>query len=145
MTYFHNIEYRHLLRSEADYHQWCTATIVEKPWDYLYQTIKEEFEAEGLDPSGFSPRHTTIIARVLGFNEAYLIEVYHQLSEFTDYFNSFYGVEGIYSSGREISVREIASALTGFREFEGDSIDREKVRDILFHGVEIQAMYKRAG
>lgn len=57
--------------------------------------------------------------------------------EFIDYCLSFYGVGGIYDMGAK---RDDVAVATGIRmvlcdtlrlEFEGDSIDREAVRDIL--------------
>ena len=76
MAYFHNHEYRHLLR-QGYYQQWKQANHVDAPWWTLYQTIKEKFIAAGIETNGYSKAHTTIIAQVLGFDEAFLIDVYH--------------------------------------------------------------------
>ena len=56
------------------------------------------------------------------------------LSEFIDYCVSFYGPGGIYPLG--MSSEEVSTAvrlldLIGQQELELDSIDREKVRDVV--------------
>ena len=47
MAYFHNHEYRHLLR-QGYYQQWKQANHVDAPWWTLYQTIKEKFISAGI-------------------------------------------------------------------------------------------------
>jgi len=65
--------------------------------------------------------------------------------EFTEYMNSFYGPEGVYPSTRTLTVAEVADAViqlaNGGFKFEGDSIDRERVRDVVFSKAEMEAMY----
>jgi hypothetical protein len=67
--------------------------------------------------------------------------------DFVAYFNNFYGVNGIYSSGRDISGEDIGYALELLKKqrpahnFEGDSFDRELIRDIIFSKEEQDKMY----
>ena len=69
-----------------------------------------------------------------------------QFKQFEIYFNDFYGKEGIYSSGRHIGKSELLNAIgtieadTG-ETFQGDSIGRELVRDLIFTEAEIDEMY----
>ena len=73
----------------------------------------------------------------------------NEIKEFTSYMNSFYGPEGIYPSSRVLTELEVSNAVivmlnkSNGVEFEGDSIDRERCRDILFSQVEQDLMYKR--
>jgi len=62
-----------------------------------------------------------------------------ELCEFVDYVESFYGDDGIYDLGFKVTREHIWNAtsvylmrLTAEREtFEGDTVDREIVRDIM--------------
>ena len=62
-----------------------------------------------------------------------------ELCEFVDYVESFYGDDGIYDLGFKVTREHIWNAtsvylmrLTAEREtFEGDTVDREIVRDII--------------
>ena len=68
------------------------------------------------------------------------------LREFTTYMNSFYGPEGVYPSERTLTIGEVTNAVLNMvngtgNTFEGDSVDRERVRDILFTSKEQEAMY----
>jgi len=67
-----------------------------------------------------------------------------ELEVFTDYFNGFYGPEGLYPSKRTVTQDEIEKALDK-RHWEwgaGDSVDRELVRDLIFSEDEMKEMYK---
>lgn len=64
---------------------------------------------------------------------------------FLEYFNSFYGVEGVYSSGRNVGYDELNKAVIQLPYFEADSFDRERCRDIIFTDVEIDRMYGQEG
>jgi hypothetical protein len=69
------------------------------------------------------------------------------VSQFHQYFNDFYGVDGIYSSGQHISKVTIMDAIGKHQTsnpdyiFIGDSIDRELVRDLIFTKDQLDAMY----
>jgi hypothetical protein len=59
--------------------------------------------------------------------------------KFVNYFNSFYGKNGIYSSGKDIAEKDIMKGLynvfkrnKSYKWGDGDSVDRELVRDELF-------------
>lgn len=59
--------------------------------------------------------------------------------KFVNYFNSFYGKNGIYSSGKDIAEKDIMKGLynvfkrnNSYEWGDGDSVDRELVRDELF-------------
>lgn len=62
-----------------------------------------------------------------------------ELCEFVDYVESFYGEDGIYDLGFTVTREHIWNAtsvhlmsLTAERsEFEGDTVDRELVRDLM--------------
>ena len=62
-----------------------------------------------------------------------------ELCEFVDYVESFYGDDGIYNLGFTVTREHIWNAtsvhlmrLTAERsEFEGDTVDREMVRDLM--------------
>lgn len=62
-----------------------------------------------------------------------------ELCEFVDYVESFYGDDGIYNLGFTVTREHIWNAtsvhlmrLTAERsEFEGDTVDRELVRDLM--------------
>lgn len=70
------------------------------------------------------------------------------LQEFTNYMNDFYGVKGIYPSGRNLTIEQVTEAVEKMPEvfpgatFEGDSVDRERCRDILFSKEELKRMYE---
>jgi len=59
------------------------------------------------------------------------------LNEFVPYFNSFYGLKGIYSHGRDYEAKDICKAMCVLfiqkpdHKFEGDTVDREMLRDIM--------------
>lgn len=72
--------------------------------------------------------------------------------EFYKYFNEFYGKNGLYSCGRNITSSQIDEALEQLNvkhkkqhgtayAFYGDTVDRENVRDILFTEEQLQKMY----
>ena len=69
--------------------------------------------------------------------------------EFQIYFNEFYGLSGIYPSGRNYSRSEIIDAIERLKRikpdhrFEGDSMDRELIRDILIPEPVQDKMYSR--
>ena len=73
-----------------------------------------------------------------------------KLKEFVIYFNLFYGAKGCYSYGREITVEEIKAAMKKIKSekpkhrFDGDTYDRELVREAMFTFEEIQFMYSSA-
>lgn len=70
-----------------------------------------------------------------------------EVREFVDYVESFYGDDGIYDLGFKVTREKIwlATAMHLMRlvddSFEGDSMDREIVRDIMInqHKEEVQA------
>ena len=68
-------------------------------------------------------------------------KIMKDLKEFTDYFNSFYGIDGIYSHNRNYSFADIMKALECLfisrpdYIFIGDSIDREYLRDIMLESL----------
>ena len=71
-----------------------------------------------------------------------------QIENFTNYLNSFYGIQGIYSSGRNVNNEEVYKAIKIIQkrneyEFTGDSVDREEARDIIYTEEEIIQMYKK--
>ena len=69
------------------------------------------------------------------------------LNEFVNYFNDFYGTNGIYSVGKDFSLNEIIFGLAVVFAnrpdyvFEGDTVDRELVRDVLISEVELEKAY----
>ena len=69
-----------------------------------------------------------------------------EINDFTNYLNMFYGIEGVYPSGRNVNNQEVLKAIKIFQKknnkFFGDSVDRENVRDILYTEEEIIQMYK---
>jgi len=76
--WFHNHEYRHLLRSPGEYQEFKglkrhNSVLFNK----RYTELKKALKKASLDPSGFSKLHTAIIAKVFKFDIAYLINVYH--------------------------------------------------------------------
>ena len=76
LSYFHNYEYRHLLRGLGDYREW-KVDHVKRPWHKSYKMIHDHFVKAGLETAGFSTAHTTIIAKVLNFDVDRLINIYH--------------------------------------------------------------------
>lgn len=64
MRWFHNHEYRHLLRSYGDYKDWGGTKSIKK-FEEAYAEIKKQFKKHQLKTHGFSDEHTIIIARVL--------------------------------------------------------------------------------
>lgn len=67
-------------------------------------------------------------------------------TEFLNYFNSFYGIEeGIYPM-RTVSLTEINKAIKEIKktdQFDGDSLDRERARDLIFTEEEIFRGYHK--
>lgn len=79
--YFHNYEYRHLLRSSSYMGEWkgCR-NYPYVTFERLYKNLKRELKRKKLSPSGFSFRHTLTIADVFKFNANQtidLIRAYH--------------------------------------------------------------------
>lgn len=62
---------------------------------------------------------------------------------FIHYFHIFHSPAGLYTTTRWASDADIIAAINKIDEFEGDTIDREKVRDLVFSPVEIENMYKK--
>jgi hypothetical protein len=62
---------------------------------------------------------------------------FQKLNNFVEYFNSFYGVDGIYSHNRNYTLEDIVVAMDLLFQrkpeyvFEGDSVDRELLRDMM--------------
>lgn len=80
--YFHNYEYRHLLRGPghfADFKNLKRVPTV-KWWNRKYNEIFLAFQKAGLPPSGFSMAHTKIIEKVLNFKSELLMRAYHHES-----------------------------------------------------------------
>ena len=75
----------------------------------------------------------------------------YKIAEFTEYMNNFYGKGGVYPSTRTLTIEEVANAVIEDMNkrvktnpdfvFDGDSIDRERIRDILFTEKEQEKMY----
>lgn len=63
------------------------------------------------------------------------------IAKFDKYFHEFYGKDGIYAI-RNVTREEIKAAIEKIDDFEGDSVDREKVRDILFTEDEIKKAHQ---
>ena len=64
------------------------------------------------------------------------------LIKFRDYLNEFYGIDGIYNSDRNLTLEEVKGAVKQIDNWGGgDSIDREKARDILFTEKELNKMF----
>ena len=69
--------------------------------------------------------------------------------KFHSYFNSFYSPLGIYPV-RYVKKGEIYAAIKALKEkypdhdFEGDTVDREFIRDIIFTTEEINQAYSKA-
>jgi hypothetical protein len=65
-----------------------------------------------------------------------------EVLKFIDYFQSFYGKNGLYDVGstREEAMEATLIYLTtpGALTFEGDSFDRENIREVLFSRREAQ-------
>jgi len=60
-----------------------------------------------------------------------------QLTEFVDYVLDFYGNDGIYDMGATrneviLATENVISAF-GITNFEGDTVDRERVRDVMIN------------
>jgi hypothetical protein len=66
---------------------------------------------------------------------------FQKLNNFVEYFNSFYGIDGIYTHDRNYSLEDIVIAMDLLFQrkpdyiFEGDSIDRELLRDVMLESV----------
>ena len=70
----------------------------------------------------------------------------NKMKQFHIYFNGFHGKNGIYPSDRHVGMVELMDAVAkieGDSDFNGDSLDREKVRDIIFSDKEQEKMYAR--
>jgi hypothetical protein len=64
-AWFHNYEYRHLLRSPSDYAEWRGLKRVPvKAFERKYSQLKKAFIAAKLPVSGCSPDHDKIISRI---------------------------------------------------------------------------------
>ena len=63
------------------------------------------------------------------------------INDFVPYFNEFYGTNGIYPHGRDYTSADIMVAMCLLFEqrpdhkFEGDTVDRELIRDIMLTSV----------
>jgi len=66
----------------------------------------------------------------------------NQIETFIKYFNDFHSPTGLYSTTRIASDEDIITAIGKIEDFEGDTIDREKVRDLVFSPIEIENSYK---
>lgn len=66
--------------------------------------------------------------------------------EFKEYMNSFYGVGGVYPM-RNVTLNEVVAAIKKIKddggEFCGDSVDRERARDIIFTEEEMAKGYAK--
>lgn len=66
---------------------------------------------------------------------------FQKLNDFVEYFNSFYGVDGIYTHNSNYKLEDIVVAMDLLFQrkpdyvFEGDSIDRELLRDVMLESV----------
>ncbi|WP_415912540.1 hypothetical protein [Neptuniibacter sp. QD37_11] len=76
------------------------------------------------------------------------------IEEFTAYMNGFYGINGTYSSGRDLTPIEVADAVIKLLSGKnpehpnhawggGNDFDREIIRDMLFTEDEQEIMYAR--
>lgn len=69
------------------------------------------------------------------------------MKEFTEYFNSFYNVYGLYPI-KYTYQKQIKEAIKTLKcknpkyKFEGDSVDRELIRDVIFTEKELIQAYK---
>jgi len=77
--WFHNHEYRHLLR-DADYmQQWKGHETCQVVWfEKKYTELKKAFQNAGLEVDGFSIHHTAIIASTFKINIKKLMSAYHE-------------------------------------------------------------------
>ena len=76
LPYFHNYEYRHLLRSPDHLQNWTKKPISAKKFDLLYDNLATELTKKKLKLNGHSKKHTKVIAEVLKLPE--VIDVYNQ-------------------------------------------------------------------
>ncbi len=66
---------------------------------------------------------------------------FQKLNDFVEYFNSFYGIDGIYTHNRNYKLEDIIVAMDLLFQrkpdyiFEGDSLDRELLRDVMLESV----------
>lgn len=67
-------------------------------------------------------------------------ELLPDLETFREYFNSFYGVNGVYPI-KDTSLEAITKAVKKIENFTGDSIDREKARDFIFTPEELKKAF----
>jgi hypothetical protein len=74
---------------------------------------------------------------------------FEMINEFIPYFNSFYGVNSIYSHGRDYTSADIMVAMCLLftqkpdHKFEGDSMDREYIRDIMLTSVTMLKRFEK--
>ena len=77
--WYHNYAYRFLLRSAdhmGEYKNWKRCQVIY--FERKYIELHSEFLKEGLDPSGFSEEHTSVIAKVFKLDKESLINEYHR-------------------------------------------------------------------
>jgi hypothetical protein len=83
--YFHNYEYRHLLRSSAYMAEWREfKSYPPITFEKLYRKLRKELRRRSLSLDGFSLNHTLTIASVFKFTPQQtikLIRAYHINSE----------------------------------------------------------------
>ena len=71
---------------------------------------------------------------------------YEDIKQFTDYFNDFYGINGVYPY-RDTNMELITIAMELLFKnrpdyiFVGDSMDREAIRDIVFSELDQYCIY----
>lgn len=70
------------------------------------------------------------------------------VERFTEYFNSFYGVDGVYPY-RDTEAEDIYMAIKLLLQsrpdyvLAGDSVDREFIRDIVFSELDLHYIYQQ--
>jgi hypothetical protein len=76
--WFHNYEYRHLLRTAYDMGQWKNWKSIQWDWfEKKYEQLYSEFKNAGLEVSGFSVEHSRVIEKVFGFKNNEIVKAYH--------------------------------------------------------------------
>jgi hypothetical protein len=77
VAWFHNHEYRFVLRSPGDYQEFWQLKHAPRGawWQRKYKAIHDGFLAAGLPTNGFSSEHTAIIGKVL--RRPGLVAIYH--------------------------------------------------------------------
>ena len=82
--------------------------------------------------------------------DSYITISEQELQKFTNYINLFHGINGKYSSGRDVTTEEVNQALqeqysNPFHDYNwggGDSVDREFILPFIFSEEEFNKMYK---